>query len=132
MPTIPPRPRNHSAIASAGQSFNVVGTVAELPRVCRNRFIAALMLCSNSTMVSFGQSFLRISSHFAGSLEQHGKDSERLLGQAEGLALVREQFTRKQAKLEAFETDQPTGSYRNSSRHSPEFPEFYHFTGRLP
>jgi hypothetical protein len=48
--------------------------------------MAALMLCSNSTIVSFGQSLPGY--HLAGALEQHNEDSERLLGQTGGLASV--------------------------------------------
>jgi hypothetical protein len=43
-------------------------------------------------------------------LEQHDKNSERLLGQAKGLAPVGVKFSRTQVELEAFETDQPAGA----------------------
>ena len=57
-----PLHRHLPAIATASESLNVLRIVGGITRAWRKRFMAALILCSNSTMVSFGHSRLRISS----------------------------------------------------------------------
>jgi len=60
------------------------GLSAESPSVWRSRFMTALILCSNATMVSFA-SYLRLSSQLTTSLlcSSNGQDSKGLLRQAD-------------------------------------------------
>ncbi len=74
--------------------------------------MAALMLCSNSTIVSFGHNFLRISSRLTtlpGMLQQHGEDQEGLFRETNRFGPVLAQLTSAKVKFKRFETDNPFG-----------------------
>ena len=88
-----------------------LGSSALSPSARRRFLMAALMLWSNSTMVSFGQSFFLISSRLTSlalALHQHAQDLQRLFLQ-DGILIVGAEFSAPQVEFEGHRCERATG-----------------------